>query len=94
MVGKSWADELKNGTIITVSITQKGLWVVSNAMQSWRGPCLMGGTKESTTEALQQYKVGKAMTSGIVNVLSPRERVLPSQHSPAIMQKGGRANLI
>lgn len=48
----------------------------------------MGGTKESATEALQQYKVGNAMISGIVNVLSPRERALPSQHSPAIMQKG------
>lgn len=58
----------------------------SNA--KWRGPCLMGGTKESATEALQQYKVGNAMISGIVNVLSPRERALPSQHSPAIMQKG------
>lgn len=37
----------------------------------------MAGTKEGATEALQQYKVGKAMTAGIVNVLSPRERPYP-----------------
>lgn len=48
----------------------------------------MGETKENATEALQQYRVGKTMTSGIVNVLNPRERALPSQHSLAIMQKG------
>lgn len=54
----------------------------------------MGGTKKSATEALQPYKVGKAMTSGIVNVLSPRERALPSQHSPAIMQKGSGGGIL
>lgn len=52
----------------------------SEAMQSkWRGPCLKGGTKESATEPLQQCKVGKTVTYGI-NILSPRERALLSQH--------------
>ena len=47
----------------------------------------MGGTKESATEAPEKYKLGKPMTSGIVNIhLSPRERALTSQQ-----YKRGRA---
>lgn len=57
VVGRSWADGLKNGTINIVLINNTegalGGQHFSEEMQrrKWKCPCLMGGTKESATEA-------------------------------------------
>lgn len=66
----------------------------SGVMQrrKWKGPCLMGGTKERVTEALQQFKMGKAMTSGIVNVLKTKglcQWTFPSNNAKG-QGRGGR----
>lgn len=62
----------------------------SEVMQrrKWKGPCLTGRTKESATKVLQKFKMGKTMTSEIVNVLSPREKHFAQSTFPINYAKG------
>lgn len=54
VIGKSWADELKKKWDNQYCVNIEGtLGSQQCNAKKWRGPCLMGGTKESATEALQ-----------------------------------------